>query len=70
MKKYLHTSKYILLFANDDRTMTSGWQGTPDFRRYGRERVYKTGDFVKQKLGGLSCNDSTFLDVTQTAGFN
>ena len=26
---------------------------TPYFRRYGRELVSKTGDFVKEKLGGL-----------------
>ena len=32
--------------------MTSGWRGAPYFRRYGREPVLKTGDFVKEKLEG------------------
>ena len=31
--------------------MTSGCQGTQYFRRYNRELVSKTGDFVKEKLG-------------------
>ena len=31
--------------------MTSGCQGTQYFRRYDRELVSKTGDFVEQKLG-------------------
>ena len=34
--------------------MTSGWQGAPCFRRYGREGAgFKTGDTVKEKSGGL-----------------
>ena len=34
--------------------MTSGGQGAPFFRRYGRELVSKTGDFVEEKLGGAT----------------
>ena len=34
--------------------MTSAWPWAPSFRRYGRELVgFKTGDFVKENLGGL-----------------
>ena len=50
MKK---ASSNIFMFAKVYRTMTSGRQGAPSFRRYGRELVSKTGDFVKEKLGGL-----------------
>ena len=46
--------------------MTSRWQGAPFFRGYGRESAgFETGDFVKEKWGGLSWNDST-LTPTQT----
>ena len=39
----------IFLFVTKDyRTITSGWQGAPHFRRYGRE-LFKTGDTVKEK---------------------
>ena len=34
--------------------MTSGWQGALYFRRYGRELVLKTGDFVQETLGGAT----------------
>ena len=45
---------FYFLVAKDDRTMTSGWQGTPYFRSYGREGAgFKTGDFVEEELGGL-----------------
>ena len=47
-------NSYIFLFAKDCRTMTSGWQGAPYFRRYGRELVFKTGDSVKEMLGGAN----------------
>ena len=33
--------------------MASGWQEAPYFRRYDRELVLKTGDFVEEKLGVL-----------------
>ena len=39
--------------------MAWGWQGSPYFWRYRRELVIKTGDFVKEKLGGIPKNDST-----------
>ena len=32
--------------------MASGCQGTPFFRRYDRELVFETGDFVKEELAG------------------
>ena len=43
---------YSLVLAMNyySRTMTSGWQGAPYFRRYGRELVSITGGFVKKKL--------------------
>ena len=43
-----NVSQSICLFTTnykDDRTMTSGWKGAPNFRRYGRELGFKTGDF-------------------------
>ena len=46
----------IFMFAKKKkvyRTMTSGRQGAEYLRRYGRELASKTGDFVKEKLGGL-----------------
>ena len=46
----------IFLCATDYcyyRTITSGWQGAPYFRRYGRELGFKTGDFVKENVRGL-----------------
>ena len=42
----------IFLFAKDYRARTSGWQGAPYFKIFGRDLVSKTGDFVQQKLGG------------------
>ena len=48
-------SPFIFLFSKDDRTMTSGWQRAPYFRRNGRESAgFTTGNFVKERLGGLS----------------
>ena len=32
--------------------MTSGWQGAPNFRGYGRELELKTGDFAEENWGG------------------
>ena len=46
-------SSNIFMLAKVYRTMTSGRQGASYFRRYGRELASKTGDFVKEKLGGL-----------------
>ena len=48
---------YVFFLTKDYyyyRTMTSGWQGAPHFRRYGRELVFVTGDFVKRKVGGAT----------------
>ena len=46
------TSSDIFILAKVYRTMTSGRQGAPYFRRYGRELVSKTGDFVEENFGG------------------
>ena len=57
-------SSHIFLFAKEGSqypTMTSGWQGAPYFRIYSQEMVFKTGDIVKEKLGGLPWNDSPVL---------
>ena len=35
------------------RTMTSGWKGAPYFQEIRPGAGFKTGDFVKEKLGGL-----------------
>ena len=37
----LKNSPHIFFIAKDYRTMTSGWQRAPFFRRYGREQVSK-----------------------------
>ena len=47
-------SSHIFLFAKDYRPMTLGWQGAPCSRRYGAWAGSKTGDFVKEKLGGAA----------------
>ena len=47
-------SSCIFLFAEYYRTMTSGWKGAPCWRRIDRELVFKTDDFVKEKLGGAT----------------
>ena len=46
------TSPCISLFAKDDRTMASGWQGASYFRRYGRELVSKPAISLKKNWGG------------------
>ena len=46
------------------RTMTSGWQGAPYYRRYLRE--FKTADFVEEKLMGT---DSTIAPPPEPAVF-
>ena len=43
----------IFLFAKDGRTMKSGGQGAPFFRRYGRELVSKPAISLKKSWGGL-----------------
>ena len=45
-------SANIILFAEDYRTMTSGWQGAPYFRRYGLELVSKPAISLKKSWGG------------------
>ena len=37
----------------DYRAMTSGWRGTPCFRRYGRELIPKPAILGEEKVGGL-----------------
>ena len=41
-----------ILFGGDYRTMTSGWQGAPYFRRYGLELVSKPAISLKKSWGG------------------
>ena len=50
MKK--HPQTFRCLQRKDYRTVTSGWQGAPYFRIYTAGSCFKTGDFVKTKLGG------------------
>ena len=51
---YFFFSPRIFLFAKGYRTVMSGWQGEPYFRRYGREGAgFKTGVFVKRKVERL-----------------
>ena len=45
MKK---VSPFICLFAKDNQTMTSGWQGAPYFRSYGRMLVSKPAISLKK----------------------
>ena len=45
---------YVFLFAKDHRTMTSGWQGKPHFRRYSRELVSKPAVSLSKSRGGCS----------------
>ena len=42
---------HIFLFSKDYRTMTSGWQGAPYFRRHGRELVSKPASSLKKRCG-------------------
>ena len=51
MKK---TPYYMFLFAKDHRKMTSGWQRDSAFQQIRPGARFKTGDFVKKKLGGGS----------------
>ena len=44
----------ILLLAKGYRTMTSGWQGAPRFRRYGRESVSKPAISLNRSSGGAT----------------
>ena len=47
-------SAYIILFAEDYRTMTSGWVARGTVMQAIRPGAgFKTGDFVKEKLEGL-----------------
>ena len=48
------SSMCFLVCKMDYRAMTPGWQGAPYFRRYGRELVSTTGDFVEKKIGGAT----------------
>ena len=43
----------IFTLAKIYRTRTKGPQGATYFRRLDREMVSKTGDFIKETLGGL-----------------
>ena len=47
-----NTSSHIVLFATDYRLMTSGWQGAPYFRRYGRGLVPIPAILLKKSWGG------------------
>ena len=47
------SSMYFLSLQKDYRTMTSGWQGAPYFRSYGRELVSKLAISLK-KVGGAT----------------
>ena len=47
-------SPWVFLFAEDDGTMTSGWQGAPYLRGYGGELVSKPAISSKKSYGGLS----------------
>ena len=51
MKK---ASSNMFMFAKVYRPMTSGRQGAPYFRRYGRELVSKPAISSKRKVGGAS----------------
>ena len=46
-------SSHIFLFAEDCRATTSGWQGAPCFRRYGREMVSKSAISANNTWRGL-----------------
>ena len=62
MKK---ASSNILLFSKIYRTMTSGWQGAPSFRREIRPGTgFRTGDFVEEKFGEV------YRTTTPTSGFH
>ena len=50
-------SPMFSLFAKDDQTMTSGWQGAPYFSQYRREMASKPAISSKNNRG-LSNNDS------------
>ena len=52
------------LFAKDFQMMTSRWQGAPCFRRYGRELVSKTKDFVSRNVGGLPEDESQIHQIS------
>ena len=60
-------SPFVFLFAKSDRTMTSGWQGAPYFRSYGRELVSKSAISLIKKSGGgyLSQNESPAKNKTR-----
>ena len=51
---YKKKPPYIFSFAKGYRTMTSGWQGAPYFRRCGRELVSKPAISFKKSWGGAN----------------
>ena len=67
MKK---TSPCMFLFAKDDRTMTSGWKGTPEFRRYGRELVSKPAISLKKDWGSCRINRTTPIRPKKFNAYN
>ena len=45
-------SSHMSMFAKVGRTMASGWQGTPRISGDTAGSCFKTGEFVKETLGG------------------
>ena len=60
-------SPYISFFAEGYRTRTSGWQGAPLFQEIRPGAGFKTGDFVKEKLGVLPQNHSNTVQINPGA---
>ena len=56
---------HVFLFAKDYRTVSSGWQGAPYFRRYGRELDSKQEISLKKHWGGY--RTTTLLGGLNTA---
>ena len=52
MKTTIFLLIYVFVCEKDYRTMTSGVQGAPRFRRYGRELVSKPAISFKKCWGG------------------
>ena len=60
------TSSCSVLSAKRHRTMTSGWQGAPYFRRYVRELVSKPAISLKKNWRGYRRTSSAVLEVVDS----
>ena len=62
------TSSHTFLFAKGYRTMASGWQGAPHFRRYARGLVSKPAISLKKSWGRATVERLPPYPVVENGG--